>query len=165
MPRTGRVEKRKIASDPIFQSPLVAKLINKIMRSGKKSVAQTIVYESLKHIKESGKDPIGTFEKAIESIMPKMEVRPRRVGGASYMVPMEVRGARRQSLALNWLIAAARNRTLPEAGNRPKNKPVMIVKLTQEILDAASGAGGAVTKKAEMQRMADANKAFAHFRW
>lgn len=165
MPRTGRIEKRKITADPIFQSPLVAKLINKIMRSGKKSVAQTIVYESMKYIKESGKDPIDTFEKAIESIMPKMEVRPRRVGGASYMVPMEVRGTRRQSLALNWLIAAARNRTLPDAKDRPKNKPVMIVKLTQEILDAASGAGGAVNKKTEMQRMAEANKAFAHFRW
>ena len=165
MPRTGRVEKRKTSPDLIYQNPLVTKLINKIMKEGKKTVAQSIVYESFSKIKNSGKDPIETFEKAVDNATPKMEVRPRRVGGASYMVPMEVRGPRRQALALNWLIAAARNRQLPELEDRPKNKPVMISKLSQELLDAANGEGGAVSKKQEMQRMADANKAFAHFRW
>lgn len=128
-------------------------------------MAQTIVYESFNNIKSNGSDPVETFEKAVENATPRMEVRPRRVGGASYMVPMEVRGPRRQALALNWLITAARNRQLPEAKDRPKNKPVMITKLTQEILDASQGEGGAVSKKAEMHRMAEANKAFAHFRW
>ncbi len=165
MPRTGKIEKRKTTPDPLYKNPLVAKLINKVMKEGKKSVAQTIVYESFNNIKSGGKDPLETFEKALENISPKMEVRPRRVGGASYMVPMEVRGHRRQSLALNWLIAAARNRQLPEMKDRMKNKPAMIAKLTQEIIDASQGAGGAVTKKAEMHRMAEANKAFAHFRW
>jgi len=165
MPRTGRVEKRKTAPDPLYQNPMVAKLINKIMKEGKKSVAHTIVYESFNKIKTSGKDPLQTFEQAIENATPKMEVRPRRVGGASYMIPMEVRGPRRQALALNWLVAAARNRSLPEVKDRPKNKPVMISKLAQEILEASQGEGGAVSKKQEMHRMAEANKAFAHFRW
>jgi small subunit ribosomal protein S7 len=165
MPRTGRIEKRKTPPDHLYQNPLVGKLINKIMKEGKKSVAQTIVYESFNNIKSSGSDPVETFEKAVENATPKMEVRPRRVGGASYMVPMEVRGPRRQALALNWLITAARNRQLPELKDRPKNKPVMITKLTQELIDASQGQGGAVSKKAEMHRMAEANKAFAHFRW
>lgn len=165
MPRTGRVEKRKTIPDPIYHNPLVAKLINKVMKEGKKSVAQTIVYNAFDNIKAQGKDPLQTFEKAVENIAPKMEVRPRRVGGASYMVPMEVRGSRRQSLALSWLVTAARNRALPELKDRPKNKPIMTFKLTREILEAAAGEGGAVNKKAEMHRMAEANKAFAHFRW
>lgn len=165
MPRTGRVEKRKIIPDPIYQNTLVAKLISKVMKEGKKSVAQTIVYKSFEKIKSEGKDPLQTFEKAVENATPKIEVRPRRVGGASYMIPMEVRGSRRQALALSWLISAARNRQLPDLKDRPKNKPVMIVKLSQEILDASIGEGGAVSKKEEMHRMAEANKAFAHFRW
>lgn len=165
MPRTGRVERRKTVPDQIYQNPLVTKLINKVMKEGKKTVAQTIVYESFNNIKAEGKDPIKTFEQAIENITPKMEVRPRRVGGASYMVPMEVRGPRKQSLAVTWLIDSARNRSLPEAKDRPKNKPVMITKLTNEILEASEGEGNAVSKKEEMHRMAEANKAFAHFRW
>ncbi|OGD81458.1 30S ribosomal protein S7 [Candidatus Curtissbacteria bacterium RIFCSPLOWO2_01_FULL_39_62] len=165
MPRTGKVERRKTSPDPLYQNLLVAKLINKVLKQGKKTIAQTIVYESFNNIRAGGKDPLQTFEKAVENATPKMEVRPRRVGGASYMVPMEVRGPRRQALALNWLITAARNRQLPEVKDRPKNKPVMITKLSQEILDAANGEGGAVSKKAEMHRMAEANKAFAHFRW
>ncbi|OGD87047.1 30S ribosomal protein S7 [Candidatus Curtissbacteria bacterium RBG_13_35_7] len=165
MPRTGRVEKRHIKADPIYQSVIVAKLINKILKSGKKSLAQNIVYESFESIKNQGKDPIKTFETALENITPKMEVRPRRVGGASYMVPMEVRGVRRQSLAIAWLVSSAQNRPLPKLEDRPKNTPVMVSKLTQEILEAADGTGNAVNKKQEMHRMAEANKAFAHFRW
>jgi len=165
MPRTGRVEKRKIAPDQIYQSPLIAKLINKIMKEGKKTIAQRIVYESFNNIKEKGLDPVKTYEAAIDNITPKMEVKPRRVGGASYMVPMEVRGPRRQSLAVTWLINSARNRSLPELKDRPKNKLVIITKLTQEIIEASKGEGNAVSKKEEMHRMADANKAFAHFRW
>ena len=165
MSRSGKVEKRKIQSDPIYQSQLVAKLINKVMHSGKKTIATKIVYSAFENIKAQGQDPVKTFEKAIDNITPRMEVKPRRVGGASYMVPMEVRGARRQSLALTWLVNAARGRALPEPADRPKNKPIMISKLTTEIMEAAQGAGSAVSKKEEMHRMADANKAFAHFRW
>ena len=165
MPRTGKVEKRKIDPDLAYQSPLVAKLINKVMKDGKKSLAQAIVYGAFEKMKKEGKDPLATFEKAIENATPRMEVRPRRVGGASYMVPLEVRGPRRQSLALSWLIAAARARRAVDFTDRPKNKPAIIVKLATEITEAAQGTGGAVTKKEEMHRMAEANKAFAHFRW
>ncbi len=165
MPRTGKVPKRQITPDPLYQNPLIARLINKIMKQGKKSVAQKIVYETFKNLKAQGKDPLQTFEQALENITPRMEVRPRRVGGASYMVPMEVRGPRRQSLALSWLIASARARTAGEFPQKPKNMPLMILKLTAEILEAAGGAGKAVSKKEEMNRMAEANKAFAHFRW
>jgi len=165
MPRSGKVEKRKTQADPIYQNPIVAKLINKLMKHGKKTVAQNIVYSTLNNIEKQGQDPLRVFEKALENIAPRMEVRPRRVGGASYMVPMEVRGPRRQSLAISWLVTSARNRPLPEISNRPKNKPVMIAKLTTELLEAAEGTGNAVAKKQEVQRMAEANKAFAHFRW
>jgi len=165
MPRTGKVEKRQIQQDPLYQNFLVAKLINKIMEEGKKALAQKIVYGAFDVIKTKGQDPLKTFEKAIENITPRMEVRPRRVGGASYMVPMEVRGARKQSLAISWLVTAARNRSVKEITDRPKNKPLMTTKLFNEILDAAQGTGRAVSKKEEMHRIAEANKAFAHFRW
>lgn len=165
MPRTGKVEKRKVEADPIYNSVNVQKLVNKIMLSGKKSIAQKIVYGAFESIKSKGMDPLTTFEKALENITPKMEVRPRRVGGASYMVPLEVRGSRRQSLAISWLVNASRSRSLAEIENKQKNKPQMIEKLAKEIQDAASGAGKAVSKKEEMNRMAEANKAFAHFRW
>lgn len=165
MPRTGKVPKRLIAPDPIYQSIIVARLINKVMTEGKKTIAQKIVYETFENIKTQGHDPIETFERALENITPKMEVKPRRVGGASYMVPMEVRGTRRQSLALSWLVESARKRTAAEIVERPKNKPLMIAKLTAEIMEASSGTGKAVSKREEMNRMAEANKAFAHFRW
>lgn len=165
MPRTGKVPKRQIQPDPIYNNLIVAKLINKVMTEGKKTIAQSIVYETFNTIKSQGKDPIETFEKALENITPKMEVRPRRVGGASYMVPMEVRGTRRQSLALSWLVSSARARTAKEIENKPKNKPLMIAKLTAEITEAAEGTGKAISKREEMNRMAEANKAFAHFRW
>jgi small subunit ribosomal protein S7 len=164
MPRSGRVEKRRIAADPIYYNQTVAKLINKVMTRGKKTIAQKIVYTALDDLKSKGHDPTQTLERALENITPKMEVRPRRVGGASYMVPMEVRGSRRLSLAISWLIAAARSKT-PQEVERPKNKPLMIAKLSTEILAASQGTGKAVSKKEEMHRMAEANKAFAHFRW
>lgn len=164
MSRTGKIVKREIEPDPIHQSPVVAKLINKVMVSGKKSIAEKIVYGTLENIKAKNMDPIKTYEQALENISPKMEVKPRRVGGASYMVPSEVRGPRKQSLAIRWLIDAARSRSSKDV-ERVKNKPLMISKLTAEILDAAAGTGKAVSKREEMNRMADANKAFAHFRW
>lgn len=165
MPRAGRVEPRKIQPDPIFQNIIVGKLINKVMYDGKKAVARKIVYETFENIKTKGHDPIKVFEKALENVSPKMEVRPRRVGGASYMVPMEVRGARRQSLGISWIVDAARSRGANEIENKPKNKPLMIEKLTTEILEAYENTGKAVSKKEDMNRMAEANKAFAHFRW
>lgn len=164
MPRTGKVPKRQIAADPIYNNPLISKFINKVMVDGKKSIAEKIVYETFKKIEASGQDPIKTFEKALENITPRMEVRPRRVGGASYMVPVEVRGPRRQALALTWLVASAKSRG-PKDVERLKNKPLMISKLTAEILEAAAGSGKAVSKREEMHRMAEANKAFSHFRW
>lgn len=164
MPRTGKVPKRQVTADPIYNNPVIAKLINKLMIDGKKWVAEEIVYGTLKKIEEKGEDPVKTFEKALENISPKMEVRPRRVGGASYMVPMEVRGPRRQSLALTWLVTAARSRSTKDV-EKLKNKPLMISKLTAEIMDAATGTGKAISKRDEMNRMAEANKAFSHFRW
>lgn len=164
MPRTGKIPKRQIGADPIYQSPLVAKLINKLMLSGKKSIAQKAVYGAFEFIQSKGQDPTVTFEKALDNITPKMEVKPRRVGGASYMVPMEVRGARRQSLAITWLIAAARSRNAKEVERINKLLPIA-AKLATEIMEAAQGTGKAVGKREEMHRMAEANKAFAHFRW
>lgn len=164
MPRTGKIKKRPVAFDPIYNNSTIAKLINKVMVDGKKSIAEKIVYEAFKTIEEKALDPIKTFEKALENITPKMEVKSRRVGGASYMVPTEVRGPRRQSLALSWLVSAARSRSAKDV-ERLKNKPLMISKLVTEILEAASGSGKAVSKREEMNRMAEANKAFSHFRW
>ena len=122
MPRTGKIIKRVIEADPIHQSPQVAKLINKVMVSGKKTVAQKIVYETLENIKAKNMDPIKTYELALENIMPRMEVRPRRVGGASYMVPSEVRGPRKQSLAIRWLIDAARSRSSKDVERLKTNR-------------------------------------------
>lgn len=162
--RAGKVVTRQIDPDPIYANPTIAKLINKVMLDGKKTIAQKVVYEALNYIKAKGEDPITTFEKAIENVTPKMEVKPRRVGGASYLVPIEVRGLRRNSLALTWLVASARSRGSKDV-ERLKNKPLMITKLATEIIEAAQGTGKAVAKKEEMHRMAEANKAFSHFRW
>lgn len=164
MPRTGRVKKIQVKPDPIYQNPLVSKLINKVMVQGKKSIAQKIVYGAFDMIKVKGQDPIVTFEKALENVTPRIEVRPRRVGGASYMVPLEVRGPRRQALALSWLVQASRARN-PKELERVKNKPLAISRLAIEILEASQGTGKAVAKKEDIHRMAEANKAFAHFRW
>lgn len=164
MPRTGKVPKRQIAADPIYNHPIVAKFINKLMKSGKKTIAQKAVYGALEQLHAKGQDPIQTFEKALENVTPKMEVRPRRVGGASYMVPMEVRGSRRQSLAISWLVMGARKRNAKEV-EKIKNLPIIASKVAAEIEAAAKGEGVAVSKRQEMMRMAEANKAFAHFRW
>lgn len=159
MPRTGRVKKRILPPDPLYQSRLVTRLINRVMKNGKKTIAQKHVYRALEAIKEkTKKKPLAVLEQAIENIKPTMEVRPRRVGGAAYQVPMPVRGDRRESLAIRWLILAARARPNQEYHHFWK-------KLTAEILAAYQKEGGAVRKKEEVHRMAEANRAFAHFRW
>lgn len=156
MPRRGAVPKRKITPDPIYNSEMVARLINKVMWDGKKSVAQQIVYGAFDQIAEkTGKQPLDVFEAALKNAMPLLEVRPRRVGGATYQVPMEVRPERRTSLALRWLVSYARAR-----GER-----TMMQKLAGELLDAANNTGGTVKKREEVHKMAEANRPFAHYRW
>ena len=159
MPRRGNVRQKKVKPDPIFNNKLVTQLINRSMRDGKKSVAQKQVYGAFEIIKEKTKDdPIKVFSQAISNIKPTMEVRPRRVGGAAYQVPMPVKGARRESLAIRWLIFAARSRPNSEYHTYAD-------KLAAEIMDASKGEGGAVKRRQDMERMAEANRAFAHFRW
>lgn len=156
--RAGSVKKRKIEADPLFGSVLVTKLINRVMKAGKKGVAQKLVYGALDQIKTKGQEPLGILEQAVANVSPRMEVRPRRVGGASYQVPREVRGDRRISLSIRWLINAAKNRSSKEFKSFDQ-------KLANELLDASQNLGEAVKKRDQMQRMAEANKAFAHFRW
>jgi len=164
MPRTGRVKTRTISKDPIYQSFLVHRLINKVMRNGKKTVAQKQVYKTLENLvdkKEGIKDkddPLEILKRALENIKPKMEVRPRRIGGASYQVPMPVKTDRREALALRWLVKAAQSRSNKEYHE-------FWQKLAAEIKDAYNNTGNAVKKKEDTHRMAEANKAFAHFRW
>jgi len=156
MPRKGPVPKREIISDPIYNSRLVAKFINRLMLDGKKSTAERILYESLNVLAErSSEEPLRAFEKAVDNVKPHMEVKARRVGGATYQVPMEVRPERQLSLAIRWLINYARARG--EKG--------MVNRLSGELLDAFNNRGGAVKKKEDTHRMAEANKAFAHYRW
>lgn len=159
MPRRGPAPTRIIAPDPVYGHKLVAKLISRIMHDGKKSVAAALVYRAFEAIqKETGEDSLKVFLSAIEQIKPTMEVRPRRVGGAAYQVPIPVRGPRRESLAIRWLILAAQKRS-------NKEFHTFAEKLAREILDAAQGQGGAIAKKKEIERVAEANRAFAHFRW
>lgn len=159
MPRRGGVRPKRIDPDPMYKNRVVTKLINRAMKDGKKSVVQKQVYGAFNIIKEKEEaDPIKIFSQAMENIKPTTEVRPRRVGGAAYQVPMTVRGPRRESLGIRWLIAAARARSNSEFKTFSE-------KLAVEIMDAAKGEGGAVKKKADVERMAEANKAFAHFRW
>ena len=156
MPRRGNVPKREVLPDPVYSSVLVTKLINSVMLDGKKGVAQKVVYAAFDQIKEkTEKDPIEVFAQAMENIMPSLEVKARRVGGATYQVPMEVRPARRQTLGLRWLTAYARARS----------ERTMAEKLAGEIMDAANNTGSAVKKREEVHKAAEANKAFAHFRW
>ncbi|RKQ85574.1 30S ribosomal protein S7 [Brockia lithotrophica] len=156
MPRRGPVPKREIAPDPVYQNVYVHKLINRVMLDGKKSLAMRIVYGAFDRIRErTGKNPVEVFEAALKNVMPVLEVRPRRVGGANYLVPVEVNPHRRVSLGIRWIVLAARER----------EGRSMIDKLAAEILDAAQGTGGAVKKREEMHRMAEANRAFAHYRW
>lgn len=159
MPRRGPVKKRGATPDSVYGSKLVTKLINRSMRSGKKNVSQAQVYQAFEMIKEKNKkDPLQIFKQAVENVKPNMEVRPRRIGGAAYQVPMPVKGARRESLALRWLIQAAQNRPNKEYHTYAE-------KLQAELVDAANNTGGAVQKKEDIHRLAEANKAFAHFRW
>ncbi|TET40022.1 MAG: 30S ribosomal protein S7 [Dehalococcoidia bacterium] len=156
MPRRARVTKREIAPDPLYQSVTVAKVINKVMTRGKKSIADGIVYDALKIIEERVKrDPVDTLEQAIRNATPLLEVKPRRVGGATYQVPVEVRTDRGLSLAMRWLVRSARAR----AGKS------MAEKLAVEVLDAAQRQGATIKKREDTHRMAEANRAFVHYRW
>ncbi len=156
MPRRGQVAKREVPPDPLFQSALVAKFINCLMRNGKKTVAEKAFYGAMARIREQTKDdPLKVFRKAVDNVKPVLEVRSRRVGGANYQVPVEVRPARRTALAIRWLIAFARQ--------RPEHS--MAERLANELMDAAALRGGAIKKKDDTHRMAEANKAFAHYRW
>ncbi|MGM9593768.1 MAG: 30S ribosomal protein S7 [Candidatus Onthomonas sp.] len=156
MPRRGNVPKREILPDPIYNSVLVTKLVNSIMLDGKKGVAQKVVYGAFDIVQEkTGKDALEVFHAAMENIMPSLEVKARRVGGATYQVPMEVRPARRQTLGLRWLTTYARNRS----------ERTMKERLAGELMDAANNTGNAVKKREDTHKMAESNKAFAHFRW
>lgn len=156
MPRRGHVPKRDVLADPIYNDKIVTKLINNLMLDGKKGVAQKICYGAFDIIKEkTGKNPLEVFEQALNNIMPVLEVKARRVGGATYQVPMEVRPERRQALGLRWLVDFARKRS----------ERTMKERLAAELLDATNNLGGAVKKKEDTHKMAEANKAFAHYRW
>ncbi len=156
MPRRGRIPKREVIPDPVFNSELAAQLVNKLLLDGKKGVAESIFYDAMQSIGEkTNKDPMEVFEKAVKNVMPVLEVRPRRVGGATYQVPVEVRADRRATLALRWIIQNSRARA----------EKSMAEKLAAELLDASAGQGASVRKREDTHRMAEANKAFAHFRW
>jgi len=157
MPRKGHIAKREVKPDPVYGSTLVTKFVNSMMWGGKKSTAQNIFYQSMKNLEEKGggDDALKLFKKAVENCKPLLEVKTRRVGGANYQVPIEVNPDRRTSLSIRWLISYGRNRG--EKG--------MIDKLSNELLDAANGRGAAMKKKEDVHRMAEANKAFAHYRW
>jgi small subunit ribosomal protein S7 len=158
MSRTGKIKKRSISTDSLYENKLLARFINRVMKDGKKSVAQNCVYTALNLIKEKNPDPLNVFLAALQNVSPKMEVKARRVGGASYQVPMEVRGERRISLSIRWLIFAARSRS-------NKQYHTFSEKLAAEIMDAYNNTGEAIKKKDLMHRNAEANKAFSHFRW
>ena len=156
MPRRGKISKRDVLPDPLYNSKLVTKLVNNIMLDGKKGVAQKIVYDAFAIVEEKlGQNPLEMFEAALENIMPVLEVKARRVGGSTYQVPMEVRAERRQTLGLRWLVLFSRKR----------GEKTMAERLAGEIIDAKNSAGGAFKKKEETHRMAEANKAFAHYRY
>ena len=156
MPRRGNVPKREILPDPMYNSVLVTKLVNSIMLDGKKGVAQKVVYGAFDIIKEkSGKEPLDAFQAAMENIMPSLEVKARRVGGATYQVPIEVRPERRQTLGLRWITTFARTR----------GEKTMKERLAGELMDAANNLGGAVKRREDMHKNAQANQAFAHYRW
>ncbi len=157
--RSKKNYKKILSPDPLFGSRVVERLVNKVMRDGKKSIARGLVYKALEQIKQkSGQEPISVLEKAMQNVSPKMEVRPRRVGGASYQVPVEVRGDRKEALAIRWILSSA-------TAKPNKEFHTFDQKLAAELLDAANGTGGAIKKKDEIQKVASANRAFAHFRW
>lgn len=156
MPRKGRVPKRDVLPDPIFDSKLITKLINNIMVDGQKGTAQSILYNAFAKIeKDTGRPPMDVFNDALENIMPILETRSRRIGGQNYQVPVEVRPERKQTLGLRWLVQYSRLR----------HEKTMVERLAREIIDASNGIGAAVKKREDVHRMAEANKAFAHYRW
>ena len=156
MSRRGQISKRDVLPDPLYNSKLVTKLINNVMYDGKKGVAQKIVYDAFAEVEEKlGQNPLEAFQEALENVMPVLEVKARRVGGSNYQVPMEVRPERRQTLGLRWLVGYSRTRS----------ERTMSARLAAEIIDAKNSTGGALKKKEETHRMADANKAFAHFKY
>ena len=156
MPRRGKISKRDVLPDPLYNSKLVTKLVNNIMLDGKKGVAQKIVYDAFAIVEAKlGQNPLETFEAALENVMPVLEVKARRVGGSTYQVPMEVRAERRQTLGLRWMVSFSRKR----------GEKTMAERLAGEIMDAKNSAGGSFKKKEETHRMAEANKAFAHYRY
>ena len=156
MPRKGHTQKRDVLADPIYNNKVVTKLINNIMLDGKKGIAQKIVYDAFDIIKEkTGSEPMDVFTKALENVMPQLEVKARRVGGSTYQVPMEIRAERRQTLGIRWLVLFSRKR----------GEKTMKERLAAELMDAYNSTGASVKRKEEMHRMAEANKAFAHFRW
>ena len=156
MPRRGRISKRDVLPDPMYGSKLVTKLVNNVMYDGKKGVAQTIVYDAFAIIEEKiGQNPLEVFQEALDNLKPALEVKARRVGGSTYQVPMEVRPERQQTLALRWLVSYSRNRS----------ERTMAERLASEIMDAKNSMGGAFKKREETHRMAEANKAFAHYRY
>ena len=156
MPRKGNIPVRKVLPDPLYNDVRVSKLINNVMLDGKKGLAQKIVYDAFDSIKDkTGEQPIEVFNKALENVMPQLECKARRVGVANYQVPIDVRPERRLTLGLRWIVAFARTRS----------EKTMKERLAAELMDAANGAGGAFKRKEEMHRMADANRAFAHYKW
>ena len=156
MPRKGPATRRSLQPDPIYRSTLVTQLVNKILQRGKRSVAERIVYDALKTVEEkTGSDPIDTLKRAVENVRPKLEVRSRRVGGATYQVPVEVRPRRATTLAIRWLVGFARDR----------RERTMAERLANELLDASNGLGATVKRREDTHKMAEANKAFAHYRW
>ena len=156
MPRRGSVPKRDVLPDPIYKNKVVTKLVNQVMYDGKKGIAQGIVYDAFdKMSAKLGKEPMEIFNQAIQNVMPSLEVKARRVGGSNYQVPIEIREERRQTLAIRWIVLNARKRSDRD----------MYARLANELIDASNNTGGAVKKKEDMHRMAEANKAFAHFRW
>ena len=156
MPRKGHIAKRDVLADPIYNSKLITRLINRIMLDGKRGTAETILYNAFDIVEEkTGQQPMEVFEKALENIMPVLELKMRRVGGANYQVPVEVSAERRLTLGLRWLVNYARTR----------NEKTMELRLANEIIDASNGIGGACKKREDTHKMAEANKAYAHFRW
>jgi small subunit ribosomal protein S7 len=156
MPRKGAAPKRPLVSDPVYGSPLVTQLVNKVLKDGKRSLAERIVYAALEGTRDkTGTDPVVTLKRAMDNVKPALEVKSRRVGGATYQVPVEVRSDRRQALGIRWIIAAARER----------NEKTMVERLSAELLDASNNRGNAVKKREDTHRMAEANRAFAHYRW
>jgi small subunit ribosomal protein S7 len=156
MPRKGPAPKRPLVSDPVYSSPLVTQLVNKVLKDGKRSLAERIVYAALEGTRDkTGTDPVVTLKRALDNVKPALEVKSRRVGGATYQVPIEVRASRQTTLGLRWLVGYAKQR----------REKTMVDRLMNELLDASNGLGAAVKRREDMHKMAESNKAFAHYRW